>query len=108
MAKMNVLHREWKEGQRARKEQPEQVAQVAPPVAKHGHVQDKAFAAETAAVTGESKSQINRHIARAEALGDDLDKVAGTSLDKGWGLPLFGGEPQPPLFGGAFHRRLFG
>ena len=38
------------------------------------------FASETAAVTGESKSQINRHIARAEVLGDDLDKVAGTSL----------------------------
>lgn len=41
------------------------------------------FAAETAAVTGESKSQINRHLARAEALGDDLDRVTGTSLDKG-------------------------
>ncbi|MHB1114638.1 MAG: hypothetical protein ACYC03_15705 [Acidovorax defluvii] len=41
------------------------------------------FASETAAVTGESKSQINRHLARAEALGDDLDKVTGTSLDKG-------------------------
>ena len=28
------------------------------------------FAASTAAITGESKSQINRHVARAEALGD--------------------------------------
>ncbi len=41
------------------------------------------FAADTAKVTGESKSQINRHVARAEALGDDLPRVTGTSLDKG-------------------------
>lgn len=58
------------------------VAQAAPPQIQSpmARPQEKAFAAETAAVTGESKSQINRHIARAEALGDDLDKVAGTSL----------------------------
>ena len=56
----------------------EQVAQVAPPVAKHGHLQDKAFASNTAAITGESKSQINRHLARAEALGDTLlDRITG-------------------------------
>jgi len=30
-----------------------------------------------------TKQSINQHLARAEALGDDLDKVAGTSLDKG-------------------------
>jgi hypothetical protein len=41
------------------------------------------FSSETAAVSGESKSQINRHLSRAEALGEDLLKVAGTSLDKG-------------------------
>lgn len=52
------------------------------------------FASETAAVTGESKSQINRHIARAEALGDDLDKVAGTSLDKGVELDAL--KAMPP------------
>jgi len=45
--------------------------------------QTKSFAASTAAVTGESKRSINQHLARAEALGDDLDKVTGTSLDKG-------------------------
>ncbi|WP_087744236.1 MULTISPECIES: hypothetical protein [unclassified Acidovorax] len=50
---------------------------------KKGPQHHQAFASETAAVTGESKSQINRHLARAEALGDDLDKVTGTSLDKG-------------------------
>lgn len=43
----------------------------------------KEFAADTAGASGESKAQVNRHLARAEALGDDLDEVAGTSLDKG-------------------------
>jgi len=61
----------------------EQVGQIAPPVAKHGRAQEKAFAADTAALTGEDKRTINRHLSRAEALGDDLDKVTGTSLDKG-------------------------
>lgn len=41
------------------------------------------FASNTAAVTGEPKSSIHRHLSRAEALGDDLAQVAGTSLDKG-------------------------
>jgi len=48
-----------------------------------GPGQPKQFASETAAITGEPKSSINRHLARANALGDDLDAVAGTSLDKG-------------------------
>lgn len=43
----------------------------------------KEFASETESVTGESKTAINRHVARAEALGDDLAEVVGTSLDKG-------------------------
>ena len=30
-----------------------------------------------------TKQAINQHIARAEALGDDLPRVTGTSLDKG-------------------------
>lgn len=60
-----------------------QVRQVGAPVAKHGRAQEKAFAASTAVLTGESVRTIQRHIARAEALGDDLDKVIGTSLDKG-------------------------
>ena len=41
------------------------------------------FAAETAAITGESKRDINRQLAVAAALGDDLQRVEGTSLDKG-------------------------
>ena len=43
----------------------------------------KSFAAETAAISGMTKQAINRHLARADALGDDLVAVAGTSLDKG-------------------------
>ena len=63
----------------------EQVGGFRPPVeaAKHGHAQSKAFAAETAAVTGESKRRINEHLSRANALGDDLEAITGTSLDKG-------------------------
>ena len=59
------------------------MAQLALPVAKHGHAQEKSFVAETAAITSESKSQVNRHVARAEALGDDLDCLIGTSLNRG-------------------------
>ena len=61
------------------------VGQLVPPQSPSSMArpQEKAFAAETAAITGESKRDVNRHLARAEALGDDLDKVTGTSLDKG-------------------------
>ena len=41
--------------------------------------QTKGFAAATAEVTGESKAQINRNLARAEAVGDDILKLSGTS-----------------------------
>lgn len=41
------------------------------------------FASDTASASGESKAQVNRHLARADALGGDLDEVTGTSLDKG-------------------------
>ena len=64
---------------------PEQVGEARPPVEtkKHGHAQEKAFAADTAERTGQSKRSINEHVSRAEALGDDLDAITGTSLDKG-------------------------
>ncbi len=60
---------------------PEQVEKVFPPVdvAKHGRAQEKGFAADTAAVTGQTKQSINQHVSRAEALGDDLPEVTGTS-----------------------------
>lgn len=41
------------------------------------------FAASTAAASGMTKRSINEHLARAEALGGDLQAVVGTSLDKG-------------------------
>lgn len=72
----------------------DQVGQLVPPVAKHGHAQAKAFAADTASITGDSKRDVNRHISRAEALGDDLDKVTGTSLDKGVELDAL--KAMPP------------
>ena len=45
--------------------------------------QTKGFAAATAEVTGESKRAINLNLARAEAIGPDILKLSGTSLDKG-------------------------
>ncbi len=71
------------EGPMTDAEEREQVEPVIPPVAKHGHAQEKSFAAATADASGMTKQAINRHLARAKALGDDLDKVTGTSLDKG-------------------------
>ena len=42
--------------------------------------QEKGFAASTAAVAGMTKQAINQHLARAEALGDDLERITGTSI----------------------------
>lgn len=51
---------------------------------KAGPQHEEKFAAETAEASGRSKQSINQQLARAEALGDDaLQKVTGTSLDKG-------------------------
>lgn len=54
-------------------------------VGKHGGARPhpKEFAADLADKTGRSKSSINQELARADALGSDLQAVAGTSLDKG-------------------------
>ena len=74
-----------------------QVAQVAPPELgyKKPPPQTKGFAAATAEVTGESKAQINRNVARAEAIGDDLLRLTGTSLDKGVELDALAKLPEP-------------
>ena len=48
-----------------------------------GPQHEQGFAASTAAAAGMTKQAINQHLARAEALGDDLPRVTGTSLDKG-------------------------
>lgn len=53
------------------------------------------FAAETAAITGQSKRDINRNVARAEAIGDDLLRLTGTSLDKGVELDALAKLPEP-------------
>lgn len=54
-----------------------QVAHVAPPVIGYASPppQTQGFASSTAEITGESKATINRHIARADALGDDVERL---------------------------------
>lgn len=42
-----------------------------------------AFASEVAQITGGSKRDINQKIMRARELGDDINRIPGTSLDKG-------------------------
>lgn len=64
------------------------------PVSKGGRG-NTGFASETAEVSGESKTAVNRHIARAEALGEDIDEVVGTSLDKGVELDALKKMPEP-------------
>ena len=58
-----------------------QVGKVCPPESATGYKQpppqEKGFAASTAAVSGESKRAINQHLARADALGDDLERITG-------------------------------
>ena len=75
-----------------------EVGQLGPPqVGTHGGArpQRQQFASETAAISGESKRDVNRHIARAEAIGDDLERVTGTSLDKGVELDALAKLPEP-------------
>lgn len=66
-------------------EEENQAEQIVPPEIgyKQPPPQSKQFAADTAERTGQSKQDINRHVSRAESLGDDLDAITGTSLDKG-------------------------
>jgi hypothetical protein len=46
------------------------------------HRRATTIAADKASVAKASKSAINRDLRRAEKLGDDFNKIAGTSLDK--------------------------
>lgn len=55
----------------------------------------KGFAASTASAAGMTKQAINQHLARADALGDDLERIAGTSLDKGVELDALKAMPEP-------------
>lgn len=52
-------------------------------ITERGPGRPQEFASDTSKSAGMTKQAINRHVARAEALGDDLDAVVGTSLDKG-------------------------
>ncbi|WP_164934803.1 hypothetical protein [Bradyrhizobium zhanjiangense] len=47
-----------------------------------GELKDR-FTADTSAKTGKPERSIQRDATRAKALGPDLDRVVGTSLDKG-------------------------
>ena len=60
-----------------------------------GPQHEKAFATETAAATGKTKQSINQKLARAVALGDDVEKVVGTSLDKGVEMDALAKMPEP-------------
>jgi hypothetical protein len=57
------------------------------PEAKHGAAskdcKSQSFVSATSDAVGKDKSTISRAAARGEALGDDLNDIAGTSLDKG-------------------------
>lgn len=50
---------------------------------KSGSLVAPAFSDDTARTTGRSKSSVESDVTRANALGDDLDRIEGTSLDKG-------------------------
>lgn len=77
-----------------------QVGEVFPPVEvkKHGHAQSKAFTADTAERTGQSKRSINEHISRADALGDDLQAITG------WRIEVRNGWPNRPQRSGNLGR----
>lgn len=69
---------------------PLEIGYRTPPIRPEG------FAAATADATGQSKANINRAIARADALGDEaLGKVANTSLDSGVELDALAKLPPP-------------
>lgn len=53
------------------------------------------FTAETASVAGKSERAVQLDAARGEALGDDLEAIAGTSLDKGVELDALAKLPEP-------------
>jgi len=90
LARRKVLWRKKQGGEN-------QVAQVAPPEIGYCKPppQDRAFAADTAEKTGVAKSTINRSLARAKALGEDLGAVQGTSLDKRVELDALAKMPEP-------------
>jgi hypothetical protein len=60
------------------------------------------FTKDAAAKTGKSEQSIRRDATRAKALGPDLDRIAGTSLDKGAeldALAAMAGPERQMVFG---------
>lgn len=55
---------------------------------------DQRFTAETALSTGRSERAVQLDAARGEALGEDLEAIAGTSLDKGVELDALAKLPE--------------
>lgn len=53
------------------------------PTIERGRGRPQEFASEVAEVTGSSKRDVNLKIARARELGPDINRIVGTSLDKG-------------------------
>lgn len=57
--------------------------------------QTQGFAASTAEASGMTKRSINQHLARADALGDDVERITGTSLDSGVEMDALAKLPVP-------------
>ena len=67
-------------------------------------VRNDSFDRATAKATGVDARTVRREVARAEALGDDIEEVVGTSLDKGTELDALAKmdpEDRPPLIAAA-------
>jgi hypothetical protein len=52
------------------------------PYGQFGHTDKSAFTSATSDATGKSERDIRRAAARGEAVGDDLNDIAGTSLER--------------------------
>lgn len=65
----------------------------------------RSFVDDTAGKTGKHRASIARDATRAKALGPDLDRVAGTSLDKGAELDALAAMPAEARGG---QTRMFG
>lgn len=61
------------------------------------------FVADAAAKTGRAERTIRQDSARGEALGEDLNRIAGTSLDKGVEIDALAlGIPRAPVGTGLY------
>jgi hypothetical protein len=78
-----------------RKELWEAINEGGKSVSTLGGEQRVGFAADTANAVGLTKQAVNQHLARAEALGSDIGRVHGTSLDKGVELDALAKLTEP-------------